>query len=385
MLVSFGAKNFSSFKEGFDISFRFGNACPEQISQGKSISNIICVKGANGAGKTNILKALNFISSFISRSFDIKPDSHILFDSYFSSITPSEFYVSFIIGDILYTYEAILTDKKVINEKLYRKINREVLVLERDENEIKYIHKDFSELEKIPVLRSNVSIISMARQFGLGSVSDIWLFFTGIMSNVSYSGLMMDAFELDKINELMHSNKELLSFTKRFVSKFDPSIKDIFIKESETTVLLTGSNKKTFDPWFVYDVDGEVEFLSFHNQSSGTKSLYKQSLLYYFVIEHGSVLVMDEFDINLHPHILPHLIDFFLDEDINKNNAQLLFTTHNTEILDILGRYRTYLVNKDGTESFCYRLDEIKGDIIRNDRSIAKVYNQGKIGGVPRL
>ncbi|SPY96860.1 Predicted ATPase [Proteus mirabilis] len=162
-------------------------------------------------------------------------------------------------------------------------------------------------------------------------------------------------------------------------------LKIFFIKESETTVLLTGSNKKTFDPWFVYDVDGEVEFLSFHNQSSGTKSLYKQSLLYYFVIEHGSVLVMDEFDINLHPHILPHLIDFFLDEDINKNNAQLLFTTHNTEILDILGRYRTYLVNKDGTESFCYRLDEIKGDIIRNDRSIAKVYNQGKIGGVPRL
>ncbi|RLO37994.1 abortive infection protein, partial [Serratia marcescens] len=49
------------------------------------------------------------------------------------------------------------------------------------------------------------------------------------------------------------------------------------------------------------------------------------------------------------------------------------------------GKYRTYLVNKEKNESYCYRLDEIKGDILRHGRLISPVYKEGKIGGVPKL
>jgi hypothetical protein len=63
-------------------------------------------------------------------------------------------------------------------------------------------------------------------------------------------------------------------------------------------------------------------------------------------------------------------------------SRQLLFTTHNTEIMDILGRYRTYLVQKVDNESFAYRLDEVPGDILRNDRPISPAYNDGKIGAL---
>jgi hypothetical protein len=75
----------------------------------------------------------------------------------------------------------------------------------------------------------------------------------------------------------------------------------------------------------------------------------------------------------------------FLDPETNPNNAQLLFTTHDSEILNGLGRYRTYLVNKVDNECFAYRLDEIPGDILRNDRPILPAYNEGKIGGIPKL
>ena len=104
MFINFGAKNFFSFKEGFDISFELGNTCPEKISNGKPISNILCVKGANGSGKTNILKAINFISSFISHSFELKPDSYLPFDPYFTSTENSEFYVTFVIDNVIYCY-----------------------------------------------------------------------------------------------------------------------------------------------------------------------------------------------------------------------------------------------------------------------------------------
>ena len=95
--------------------------------------------------------------------------------------------------------------------------------------------------------------------------------------------------------------------------------------------------------------------------------------------------MIDEFDIYFHPHILPKLLELFINPEINTRSTQLIFTTHNSEILDKISKYRTYLVNKEYNESYCYRLDEIPGDILRNDRSISKVYNSGKIGGVPRI
>ena len=94
---------------------------------------------------------------------------------------------------------------------------------------------------------------------------------------------------------------------------------------------------------------------------------------------------MDEFDTDFHPHMLKKIVSYFDDEKLNVHNAQMLFSTHNTNILEYLGKYRTVLINKESSESYGYRLDEIPGDIIRNDRPIAPVYNSGKIGGVPRL
>ncbi|MNP67524.1 hypothetical protein D3C76_1633680 [compost metagenome] len=79
------------------------------------------------------------------------------------------------------------------------------------------------------------------------------------------------------------------------------------------------------------------------------------------------------------------MLDLFIDEETNPDNAQLIFTSHNLEIMDYLGKYRTYLVAKEDSESYCYRLDEIPGDIIRNDRSISTLYRDGKLGGVPKI
>ncbi len=60
MLLKFGARNFYCFKEGIEISLELGSKCPESISRGKSVSNLLCIKGANGSGKTNALKILSF-------------------------------------------------------------------------------------------------------------------------------------------------------------------------------------------------------------------------------------------------------------------------------------------------------------------------------------
>lgn len=379
MFINFGARNFFSFKEGFDISFELGSTCPERISKGKPISNILCVKGANGSGKTNILKAISFISNFIAYSFNLKPDGLFQFDPYFTSKDDSEFYVTFLLNDVIYRYEAELAEKEVKRETLYRKSKREVKVIERLKDTIVYTVKEYSELKTIK-MRTNVSLFSMAMQYDVKSIADIHKKFSGIISNVNYSGLVTETHSLDFINEFYYKNEFIFEFAKKIMMRFDPSIKNIYISKTKNE-----DGNDVYRPWFEFEFDNEEDILSLHQQSSGTKSLYKQLGSYKVVLTLGGLLVLDEFDINLHPHILPHLLEFFLEEQGNENDAQLIFTTHNTEILDFLGKHRTYLVNKNNTESYCYRLDEIPSDILRNDRPISPAYNQGKIGGVPNL
>lgn len=107
--------------------------------------------------------------------------------------------------------------------------------------------------------------------------------------------------------------------------------------------------------------------------------------MYIATLQLGGIAIVDEFDVHLHPQILPKILDLFTDPAKNPNNAQLIFSTHDTEILNTLGKYRSYLVNKTNNESFAYRLDEIPGDLVRNDRQISPIYRDGKIGGVPRV
>jgi len=157
-------------------------------------------------------------------------------------------------------------------------------------------------------------------------------------------------------------------------------IKDVIIEER-----INEDNGTVYIPVFIHDSENKDYKISYKNESRGTKSLYFQLVLYKMVLTYCGVLVLDEFDINLHPDILPLLIELFTDERINITNAQLLFTTHNSGIMDQLGKYRTILVNKENNKSFLYRLDELPGDMLRNDRPIEPVYRSGKLGGVPRV
>jgi AAA15 family ATPase/GTPase len=172
----------------------------------------------------------------------------------------------------------------------------------------------------------------------------------------------------------------LFEFAQGIICNCDQGIANFEIKKREDS-----KGDIIYYPLFHHKVKNNTYYLNMYNESSGTKSLFLDLPYYWYTIEQGSILVLDEFDINFHPHILPKLIELFTDKTINTRNAQLLFTTHNTGIIDVMSKYRTVFINKEDNESYGYRLDEISGDIIRNDRSIIPIYNAGKIGGVPRI
>lgn len=376
MVLSFGARNVFSFKEGFEINLMLDKNCPSEISNDKSFATIMALKGANASGKTSVLKTLNLIFEIGLDSFSYNPKYMIPFTSYFSNKESSDLFIIFTDTHDTFKYEIELTNQKILNESIYK---NNILVIERKDNKFTHINDEYSDIGIIK-LKDKASLISTAKQYEINSIEQISDILIRRVSNVNALGLKEELLNYKAVSKEYHEDKEVLNFAKHIIVNSDAGISDIIIEEQENIE----TNEKEYIPFFEYNINGEKDFLSYLNQSSGVKSLYKQLSSYQLVLAVGGILILDEFDINLHPDLLPLLLDLFDNPEKNIHDAQLIFTTHNTEIMEKLKKYRTILVNKEDNESFLYRLDELNGEVLRNDRPLTPIYNSGRIGGKPK-
>ena len=126
--------------------------------------------------------------------------------------------------------------------------------------------------------------------------------------------------------------------------------------------------------------------LPFNKESLGTIQLFYFAPFLKNTFDNGKVLIIDEIDKSLHPFIVKYIVNLFRNKEINKNGAQLIFTTHDTTILslDIFRRDEIYFTEKDNSTgvSSLYSLDEYS---VRKDENIEKGYLLGRYGAVPYL
>jgi abortive infection protein len=381
MLLGYGAKNCWCFKDWLDINLRLNEDVPKDISLGREYSLLLGYEGANASGKTNALKVFAFIADFAKNSFSYSTESSILFDSFFNNNNPSEFYVEFMDTDGLeYRYEAVLHKDHVEKELLFLvKSTMEEIYFERTNNEIT-INKLYDNENKI-ILRNNASFISTLHQYGIQEINDVYDFFAKNIINVTYRGLRYEiSMDIPLISKMYFHNQDALNFTKNLIQKFDTGISNITISYREDE-----KNNKIYFPIFLHENENTQYKLGIDSESTGTRALYINLLFYYQNLQSGGVLLLDEFDINLHPDILPHLIKLFTDSKSNPYNAQMIFTSVNPDNLDILGKYRSYLFEKDDGESFGYRLDEPDTNILKNDRKVSAPYRRHLLGGYPKI
>ncbi len=387
MIKRLGFSNFYSFKEYSELSFEFDNNVPKEISKGLPYGTVLGIKGGNGSGKTNIIRAIAFFFAFCMDKPYVytrkKDNRELLCKNFFANNEITEFDIEFIVDDLTYTYELEIKNSKILKEKIIRNKKRDVTVIERFANgKIKCI-KEYNELTKIK-LRDDQSIISIVDKFNFNvNMTDLKILnnqFTNLIANVSSEGYYEFDVNVDGISKAFKESEELFNFVKDIIKSADSGIQDITIRER-----LDESGNTVYFPLFIHNNNGQEYSMTLKDESSGTKALYKKVALYFVTLEEGGFLALDEFDIHLHANLLPLIVNLFLDLNINKKHAQFIFTAHNTEIIDTLGRYRTILVNKEDNESYCYRLDEIQGGILRNGRPISPIYKEGKIGGVPNI
>ena len=126
-------------------------------------------------------------------------------------------------------------------------------------------------------------------------------------------------------------------------------------------------------------------------ESEGTKKIISLSGPIFDTLKEGSVIIIDELDAKLHPFLTREIIKLFTNKDNNPNGAQLIFATHDTNLLDlsILRRDEIWFTEKDENESSdLYSLAEFKqadGSKIRKDASLEKNYINGRYGAIPYI
>ena len=143
----------------------------------------------------------------------------------------------------------------------------------------------------------------------------------------------------------------------------------------------------------IYDerglVIGELDFNKDRMESEGTKKVIEISGPIFTVLREGETLIIDELDAKLHPLLTRNIVLLFMDPEKNKNGAQLIFATHDTNLLDleIIRRDQIWFAEKDKVESTdIYSLVEFKdedGKKVRNDRDIKRHYIRGRYGAIP--
>ena len=219
-------------------------------------------------------------------------------------------------------------------------------------------------------LRSNASVISTAKQYNF-KIDDLHYFFNDITSNISIKQGYTERHLSDsykELSEFLHKRPKYTKIIEEVLKASDLGITALEIDELDV------EGEKVYFPVFHH---GDSGVLGFNSESKGTQTLFMSLTPYVITKVYGGILVHDEFDAHLHHLLLPRIMDL-----INRNDAQFIFTTFNIDIMDSMGKYKTYIVEKEDNESYAYRLDEIKG--LRNDRPISSYYKKGLLGGVPK-
>lgn len=394
MIIQFSFENFLSFKEQATLSL-VASALKENQSLVDDIvfdlngTNISLLKsaviyGANASGKSNIIKALNFFKWYvINSSKGVQSSERIEVESFrLSNETEKEssfFEAIFADENTQYRYGFELDANRVYREWLFQKINKrkskEVELFFRNGEEYS-IHQKFligRELVAKKMVRENALLLSVAAQFNESVAVDIikWLSDTTIVTKGNDEIIWEQAMkQIDnpKMRERIVSFAQFADFGISDVRKIDNTLTSSHIQ---------------------YDEQGNsVNNITFPFLKSESEGTIKYFMLAYPIIDaldNGKRLIIDEFDSKMHPLLTSKIISLFNSSKTNPKNAQLIFTTHDTNLLNagLFRRDQIWFTQKDfygATE--LYSLLEYK---VRNNAPYEKEYLMGKYGAIPLI
>jgi uncharacterized protein len=414
MLIEFTVTNFRSFRDTQTFSMVAGNSAEHSDANTfdaglpgfARLLRSSVVYGPNAAGKTNLLRSLQFMQGLVLNSATATAATAPPYTPFkFATATrdaPSEFQVTFVQNQVRYEYGFEIDANRIRSEWLVEFVHprgREMFAREFDETTKKYRWK-FSSFFKgqrsvwSETTRPNALFLSTAIQLNSTQLLPVFEWFQKRLVVIVGVTTLNAGLTLQLLRQ-PDGKKRFLPFLQEAdlgivdldVSREPIPSNAMLLQPSPIIEHLPGEPtpnlvKITFK--HLSDAD-EYDRLDLAEESSGTQVLFRSAGAWMNVLANGEVLLFDEIETSLHPILIRFLISRFHSGETNPHNAQIICSTHNTSLLDqtLFRRDQIWFVDKtpEGSTKL-YPLTDFRP---RNDEVLERWYMRGRYGALPVL
>ncbi len=412
MLVQFGFKNFKSFRDDTTLDLlatKITEHADQVIQAGKEkVLPVAAIFGANASGKSNVIQAFRFMRIYVRDSFFYggypegrqserrKPvQSPFLFDAQ-TREAESLFEVYFVDeenGGKMYHYGFTLNKQGVVEEWLNVRAKtarefRPVFYRGEDELDLRGLSSQNRELIRI-ALDKEVLIVSLGAKLKVETLRPIWKWFY-YSSVVDFGNPIENVIRSERLPYHFGEDDQVRHRVAQYFSTFDDAVVDFAVEAVDEEDEKDGSSRYRVEAVHRTTDGGHIS-IPLKEESDGTLKMLALYPEIQRVLTSGGVLFVDELNARLHPLLVRNIVLIFLNPEINKRHAQLIFSTHDVWLMEseLLRRDEIWFVEKgsDGASSL-YSLSDFRdhcGDKIRKDENYIKNYMLGKYGGIPSL
>ncbi|MCX4326042.1 MAG: ATP-binding protein [Lachnospiraceae bacterium] len=406
MLVQYSVRNYKSIKDEIVINFsaddKYKNSSWTINDNSIPVHLYKCIGliGPNASGKTNIIDSLIFASRYILNTIKRKDSEKIniipfAFDN--NENSPSSFEFIFYNNGIKYIYGFSINNKEVLEEYLMECLSKEPgTIFDRSPGQHYEFYNHDLETQNSIVQKTNANRLYMpvAAEWGYAPLKDIYIWFEFNFRQYNYINTK------NIINEIIKKEERKKILISQ-LQKADFNIKDIYFKNKKLNQAyinrfekifneITGINEENIFPDVIPELyiihencNGGTFTVELDEDSAGTESIVENIAEFLYLSEHGGLMLEDELGKTYHTKLTQHFLNMFKPESINPGNLQLLFTTHNTHILNILNPDQIYLTDKDETGATVIKL--LDDYFIDENCDIELGYLKGRYGSIPYM
>lgn len=408
MLLQFQCKNHRSIKDEIIFSMLASSDDSHEekliknLGEGNYISRCASLYGANGSGKTSIISAISCMKQLVvSSNFYQNKSEMVRLPHKLAVDSPTKYSINFEKNGIVYQYSFEYDNKEIIAESLYYWPNgKKAMIFERtseivnNEPTFKFSAdfkkigencrgrlKPFKLLLSVAFTETNIEYVAKTFNF---FQNDLVILFSNEPNNWSqYSiDMLKKDTELRKIFlDFLHSigsdildlslDTQIRTFSEKELLNFPPELRPAFTNQKLRLDILN-LKYKDFD-------------ININDESEGIKKLFAMVCPLIDIIRNNKIFFCDEIENSLHSSIVLEIIRRFFNNE--KSTAQLIFATHNTEVLDlnIMRRDQIWFTELEKTDrkTDLYSLSDIKN--VRKDEAVQKGYISGKYGAIPMI
>jgi len=414
MIIEFSVENFKSIKT--KQVFSLVKASSDELLANTFNPNVISVSpllhsaaiyGANAAGKSNFIKAVQVMRGLVLNSAKNSQRGDALPANYFklceSTIAkPTEFEIVFIADGVKYQYGFSATAERVLEEWLYafpksRPQRWFIRAYDKDKGMYAWDFSSFFTGKKQlwkESTRDNALFLSTAVMLNSEQLKPLYDWFADVLKVTG-----IDGWNSAYTAELCAKGDEKEAVLK-FLKSADLDIDDLKFESKKVGVAafpddmpleLKSHLLKEFETGDFVDIktvhksaQGKNILFELEEESEGTRKIFSFAGPWIDTLKNGKVLFIDELHDSLHPHIVKFLVSLFHDKKTNPKNAQLIFTTHETSILDqdIFRKDQVWFCKKDSLqETEIYPLSDFSPR--KGAENLEKSYLAGRYGALP--